>query len=462
MKSFKKYIAVLLAAAGMAAPMHAQEFRSSYFMKTSNMRHQMNPALLDTPYISFLLGGINVGARGNVGAANFIYPYHKNGYDYTTFMNPDVTTSEFLGDLPSTSRVNMNVNMNIVSVGFRAFHGVNVVELNLRSKTNLRMPYEFFEFAKLAGDKEHYRLKDLGFNTQNYLELALGHSHKITDKLTVGAKVKFLLGAAYADMQTKQMDLTLTGDLWRVQGDVRMKASLMDTELKHKTEQKNGYYRIDGLDDFKLGAPSFGMAFDMGAQYEVMEGLTVSAALTDLGFISWRNTHNTSSQGDYTFDGFDNIYITGGDEDKKEQNGLDNQFERMGDELEEMFSLYDEGKSKHGQALAATMNIGAEYAMPFYKKLSIGMLYTSRFAGMFSWHQAMLSAMVHPVKWFEATVNTSMSSTGWAWGSAISFKAPRFNFFLGTDAFMGKVSKQFIPLHSMNANVVMGFTFPMK
>ena len=474
MKSFKKYIAVLVAAAGLVAPMNAQEFRTSYFMKTSNLRHQMNPAFLDTPYISFLIGGINVGARGNMGVADFIYPYNKNGYEYTTFMNPDIDANQFLDGLYKNNVTSAHINMNLLSVGFRAFHGVNLIELNLRSSTNVRLPYEFFEFAKLAGQKEHYQLHNIGARSQNYVELALAHSHKIGDNLTVGGKVKFLFGAAYADLNAKQLDLTLTGDQWRVQGDVQMKASLMDTQLIYLTEynevtgkeeivkDKYGNPRIDGIDDFKASAPSFGLAFDFGAQYQVLDNLNVSAAITDLGYIGWRNTHHTSSTGDYLFDGFDNIYITGGEEGEEHSNSLDNQLERMGDELEEMFMLYDKGSSKHAKSLAATLNLGAEYTMPFYDKLSVGLLYTSRIAGIHSWHQGMLSAIVHPAKWFEATVNTSVSTTGWAWGAALSFKAPHFNFYLGSDAFLGKVSKQFIPLHNTNANVVLGFTFPLK
>lgn len=474
MKSLRKYIAVLLVAAGAAAPLNAQEFRTSYFMKTSNLRHQMNPALLDSPYISFLFGGLNIGTQGNVGAANFIYPYHKNGYDLTTFMNPEIDASQFLDKLNKKNTANVHLNMNLLSVAFRGFHGVNLIELNLRSSTNIRLPYEFFEFAKLAGQREKYQLHNLGVRSQNYVELALGHSHRIGEKLTIGAKVKFLLGAAYADLNAKQLDLTLNGDMWRIQGDVQMKASLMDTQLAYMSEYNEatgqtdivrdaeGHPRIDGIDDFKFSAPSFGLAFDLGAEYQLLDCLNISAAITDLGYIGWRNTHNTSSEGDYTFSGFDDIYVTGGEEGEVHDNSLDKQFERMGDDLEEMFVLYDEGTSKHSKSLAATLNLGAEYSMPFYDKLSVGFLYTSRIAGIHSWHQGMLSAIVHPAKWFEATVNASMSSTGWAWGGALSFKAPHFNFYVGSDAFLGKVSKQFVPLNNLNANVVFGFTYPLR
>ena len=37
-----------------------------------------------------------------------------------------------------------------------------------------------------------------------------------------------------------------------------------------------------------------------------------------------------------------------------------------------------------------------------------------------------------------------------------------FNFFIGSDRFLGKVSKEFIPLNSMNANVALGISFPLS
>ena len=46
------------------------------------------------------------------------------------------------------------------------------------------------------------------------------------------------------------------------------------------------------------------MAFDLGATYKVMDDLTVSAALTDLGFINWKNAQHASSAGEWEFEGF--------------------------------------------------------------------------------------------------------------------------------------------------------------
>lgn len=434
-------------------------------MKTSNLRHQMNPALLEDAYFTTpVLGNINVGATGNVGYSNFVYKLRGNPeYTQTTFMNPTVSASDFLGDLSSTNRVDVFANINIFSVGFKAFGGTNLVELNVRSNTNMSLPKELFEFMKLTGQREHYTINDLGVRSQNYAEIALGHSRSINEKLRVGAKLKFLVGMAYADLDVNKMDITMNGDYWRIQADARLKAGILDSKFEHDedptTDAPDGRHRVSGLEDVAFGVPGFGMAVDLGATYKLTDDITLSAAVTDLGFIGWSKTKAASSQGDYTFDGFEDIYVKG--DEAQETNKIGDQFDRLGDDLEEMFSVYDDGEESVSQMLAATINVGAEYTLPVYRNLRFGLLYTGRIHGIYSYHQAMLSANVRPVKWFEAVLNTTAGSTGFMVGGAISFKAPHFNFFLGSDRIMGKVNKQFIPLENMNANVCMGMSIPL-
>ncbi len=460
------YLRNIMAGLFLSVPLlslSAQELRTSYFMQTSNFRHQMNPALLDSSYFSVpFFGNVNIGATGNIGLKNFVY---KNSgdprYDLTTFMNPAISSDGFLGDLHDKNRADVYLNVNLFSMGFKAFKGVNLVELNIRSNTNISLPYELFEFMKTAGAREHYSFKDIGIRSQSYVELALGHSHKLGERLTVGGKVKFLFGAAYADLSSEKLDVTMTGDEWRIQGDAQLKAAILKSEFSHEAADKSapdGRPRVDGIDNVKFGLPGFGLAFDLGAAYKINDDLTVSAGLTDLGFIKWSDTKTASSRGDYTFDGFDNIYAGS---NNTGDNKLGDQFEALGDDLEEMFSVYDDGESKVSQALAATLNVGAEYTLPAYRPLRFGFLYTSRMNGLYSYNQGQLSAIVRPIKLLEATLSTAVSSTGWTFGGVLSLKLPHFNFYVGTDRFFGKTSKEGIPLNNMNMNVNFGFSIPM-
>ena len=466
MKKSLRYMAAALTMAAAILPTSAQELRTSYFMETSNYRHQMNPALLDSPYFGLLFSNINVGMTGNIGAKQFIFdtnglPGYTGNYRYTTFMDPNVDAKTFLNKLHDKNRFDLYLNYNLFSVGFKAWGGVNLLELNLRSNTNLTLPKGLFEFAKTAGEKEHYEFGGLGMRTQNYMELALGHSRDINKQWRVGGKLKFLIGAAYADFTADNVTLDMTEDAWRIQSNAQMKASLLKSDVIHEDPSKNsadGRPRVKELDNFGFSLPGFGMALDLGVTYKPIENLTLSAAITDLGFISWKNTHHASSQGDYTFDGFDNIYI-GSDKDQTED--IDDQFDQIGDDLEEMFSVYDDGTKTATQALAATLNVGAEYKLPAYDKLKFGFLYTSRIHGKYSWHQGMLNVGVRPVKWFECNVNGAVTSTGVTAGGMLSLKAPHFNFYIAADRFFSKMGKQGVPLNSSNGNITFGMTFPL-
>ena len=466
MKKSLRYMAAALTMAAAILPTSAQELRTSYFMETSNYRHQMNPALLDSPYVGLLFSNINIGMTGNIGAKQFIcdtngLPGYTGNYRYTTFMDPNVDAKTFLNKLHDKNRFDLYLNYNLFSVGFKAWGGVNLLELNLRSNTNLTLPKGLFEFAKTAGEKEHYEFGGLGMRTQNYMELALGHSRDINKQWRVGGKLKFLIGAAYADFTADNVTLDMTEDAWRIQSNAQMKASLLKSDVIHEDPSKNsadGRPRVKKLDNFGFSLPGFGMALDLGVTYKPIENLTLSAAITDLGFISWKNTHHASSQGDYTFDGFNNIYI-GSDKDQTED--IDDQFDQIGDDLEEMFSVYDDGTKTATQALAATLNVGAEYKLPAYDKLKFGFLYTSRIHGKYSWHQGMLNVGVRPVKWFECNVNGAITSTGVTAGGMLSLKAPHFNFYIAADRFVSKMGKQGVPLNSSNGNITFGMTFPL-
>ena len=466
MKKSLRYMAAALTMAAAILPTSAQELRTSYFMETSNFRHQMNPALLDSPYVGLLFSNINIGMTGNIGAKQFIFdtnglPGYTGNYRYTTFMDPNVDAKTFLNKLHDKNRFDLYLNYNLFSVGFKAWGGVNLLELNLRSNTNLTLPKGLFEFAKTAGEKEHYEFGGLGMRTQNYMELALGHSRDINKQWRVGGKLKFLIGAAYADFTADNVTLDMTEDAWRIQSNAQMKASLLKSDVIHEDPSKNsadGRPRVKELDNFGFSLPGFGMALDLGVTYKPIDNLTLSAAITDLGFISWKNTHHASSQGDYTFDGFNNIYI-GSDKDQTED--IDDQFDQIGDDLEEMFSVYDDGTKTATQALAATLNVGAEYKLPAYDKLKFGFLYTSRIHGKYSWHQGMLNVGVRPVKWFECNVNGAVTSTGVTAGGMLSLKAPHFNFYIAADRFFSKMGKQGVPLNSSNGNITFGMTFPL-
>lgn len=455
-------IATLLLSAVVST---AQEsLRTGYFLSGNLYRHTINPALMnDQNYISLpILGAMNVNAGGDVGIDNFVFKNPKGG-DKVTFMHSSVDADDFLGGIGDENKVMANIDMTIMSAGFSAFGGYNTIDLGLHSRIGANIPYEMFEFMKVLDYNKDYSIRDVNVLTRNYIDLAFGHSRKITKDLTVGARLKFLFGLAYADINLDKVDVTANPGAahWTVktQGYSHM---ALGGEYEHSKElSKNGKKRVDGYKDPSAGLNGFGMGIDLGVTYDLSnvltKGLVVSASLTDLGFMSWKKVAKASvSQDDpFEFDGFEYV---------KEHNvraeDIDDQFNSLKDDLEDFLSFEDNGEGSESSALAATLNLGVEYKMPFYDKLSAGLLYTNRFDGDYSFYKMSLMINYAPVKWFDMALSGTTSTFGAGFGAMANIRFTGFNLFVGTDCFFSDLGEYSIPANDMNASFSIGVNIP--
>lgn len=453
MKNLNKYLAVAVMV-GAATGVSAQALNSGYFLDGYLFKHQLNPALeSDKAYFSIpVLGNINIGTRGNIGLGNFLYPTANGGL--TTFMNSSISAEEFLNGLSTNNKLAMNLDMSILSAGFRAWGGFNTIDIGLRSHTALNIPKDMLEFMKVgqSGPTTVYDMGDMGMSSANYVEVALGHSRQITDKLRVGAKVKFLLGGMYADMSLKNTHVTLSENEWIVSANGEMNIAAKGMTVP---EKDGGLVDFDNIEYDSPGLSGFGLGIDLGATYEVIDNLTVSAAIKDLGFIGWsNNTYASTNNEAWRFDGFENLTFS----DDKEEDKLENQLDALGDEFEDYANLHRRSTGeKLSKALAATLVVGAEYALPMYDKLSFGLLSTTRFNGPYTWSEGRLSANVSPLSWLEGGVNVAVSSFGTSAGWILNLHPKGFSIFLGMDCLVGKVNPQFIPVNNANASFSCGF-----
>ena len=452
-----RFIILALLIGGIFTNISAQTLQSSYFLEGATYRHQLNPAFMgERNYISMpMLGNMNLGTSSNVGLTDFIYKFDDptGKYDLTTFMSSAVGRDEFLGNLKTNNRINTNLGLTILSAGFHAWGGFNTIELNMKSNTSFNLPYELFNFMKTGMDQEVYHIKNFAVNSNNYLELVLGHAHKVNDRLTIGAKLKLLAGAANVDAKIDQMDITLSGDKWEIMANGTLNTAVANGYYKTKIDNPG---EINGFDYDKPNVGGYGAGVDLGATYQLADNLTLSASALDLGFISWKNNLKgvTRNNEPFIFNGFTNIAV---DPEDGDPNSVDTQFENMKDDLKDMAKFYDEGKTKRTTMLATTINVGAEYAFPFYDKLSLGVLSTTRINNPYTWTQAMVAANVRPLRWFDASVNYSYSTFGPNLGWMLNFHPKGITFFVGSDRMITNVTPQYIPTNNANTNICLGF-----
>ena len=467
-KTNKIAAALLLALAAPATSMAQNSLRSAYFTEGYTYRHHLNPAFAgERNYVSMPLiglGNFNIGLQSTVGVSDFIHKLPDGSL--TTFLNEAVDANEFLDGLKKRNRMNLDFDMTLLSFGFHKWGGFNTFDLSIKSGTRMNLPKDLFAFAKMGqSGATTYNLKDMGIFTNNYAEIALGHSRKILDNLTVGAKVKFLLGIYSADFHVNDMQLTLSDEKWAVSGQGEFSsAGIVDipTKLKEKTDNGQTVQEEElDFDNIEMGDPigGFGMAFDLGATYKVREDLELSLALLDLGWISYKNaTKATMAAEPWSFEGFTNVPF---DSDNPGNNiSIEDQIDNLEDELEDLFQMKAQGKDKHTKALGATLNIGALYTFPYYDKLKFGFLESTRINGRYSWSEGRFSANVAPAKCFDASISYAVSSFGHSFGWILNYHGRGFGLFLGSNHQFFKVTPQFVPVNNANANFSIGINFP--
>ena len=195
------------------------------------------------------------------------------------------------------------------------------------------------------------------------------------------------------------------------------------------------------------------MAVDLGGVYKLNDSWTFSAAVVDLGFIKWSNNVQAVNNGEpFEFTGFNDLSVS------HDYNGetIDDKMDDLGDQFTDFVHLKDEGdQGSRTTGIGATVNLGAEYTLPSYKKLKFGFLSSTRLQGDFSWTEGRLSANYSPLKWLNGGVSAAVSSIGASMGWVVNIPPKGLNLFVGMDRLLGKVSKQGIPLNS-NTSVSMG------
>lgn len=461
MKHAIKHIASIALAVVLSAGVSAQTtLNSSYFMEKMTKRNQLNPAL-KTPnnYVSMpSLGNFYLGINSNLGLGTFLYPRDNK---LVTFLHESVPADEFLNKLTPNNTIELDLGLDLISFGFWAWGGQNTFNLALKSNTGAYLPREIFEFLKTGQEATgvtRYDMSNITATTSNYLELALGHARDITDKLSAGAKIKVLIGAAHAEARIDRMDISMSQNEWTIKQAGHLQATSL---LELTTDPETGE-----VTDYKVGnnfgLAGFGLGFDLGATYKLIDNLTLSAALTDIGFMRWNNLTRAETDPDkgFIYTGFDNI---GAEDDENGDNPFDQKADQLGDDLKALTKFYQSDTQSVSNSLRTTLRVGAEYAV-LDNAISFGLLSTTRFVGYRTYAEGMAAINFRPLSALHLTVNGSVSNMGSSVGAILNICAPGFNFFVGTDYFATQYSKQFIPINHARANLSFGFniTFGKK
>lgn len=142
----KQLLTVALTTVAMGAM--AQSLNSAYYTEDYKFRHDLNPAYgNDQNYISIpALGNVSVNTHGNFGYQDVVmnnpmYGVENGAKKMTTFMNPYISTSDALdGFSTGNNRITGDVNIALLSAGFKGFGGYNTIEVNAKTSFGIALP----------------------------------------------------------------------------------------------------------------------------------------------------------------------------------------------------------------------------------------------------------------------------------------------------------------------------------
>lgn len=446
----KKYLlSGALALAGLASVSAQTNTYSGYFMDNFLYRHQMNPAYGNTEnFVGFPgLGNLEVGTQGTVHLNKILYNY--NGKT-VLFTHPDLKN---VSKFANSNKLGVNARENIINFGFKALGGYNTVSISAVATSQVSAPGSLLNMLRDGVKNDTYDIRNFWVAANAYAEIALNHSRDIKQVpgLRVGATFKFLVGMANVYGKFNKAHLRLGTDSWDIvsEGDIFISGKGLDWETKYN--ENAGWNYISGMNTDNFSAPNgFGAAVDLGATYK-WNDFNFSLAILDLGGIAWTDTKKATTDGEQSFKTSDHILSVNDD----------GSFDELKDDLAALYQLRPvDGNYKRSTLQGATMNIGVEYELPYYRPLTFGLLNTTRMCGNYTWTEFRLSANVMPVKYVAASANLVVGTYGVGFGWLLNVTSGKgFDLFLGMDRVPGKLSKQYVPLNS-NFNFNFGINFP--
>lgn len=458
-----QYIMVLVAlAAASVSAFGQQNLRSAYFLDGYTYNYKMNPAM--APERAFFatpgMGNVGAGVESNLALSTFLYPTGKG--NLTTFMSNSVAADQFLDRLQVANNLNVSVNETLFATGYRIGKSYHTVDISLKADASAILPKDLFAFVKTGSSAgaTSWDISRTGIRTNARMELAYGYSRPISDWIRVGARVKVLMGIVRADMLIDDLNLKMDGQEWAVtaHGNAQVSGPFNVAKVQGSNEVDMGNVTLPDIEAISeyLVNPSLGLAFDLGASFDFLDYFTASVSVLDLGFVGWKSTTSAVMPGGkWSFDGFDNISFD-------ESGGIDSELDQLGESLGNMLKMEvtEEAVTK-SNSLAATVHAGIEARMPFYERLSFGLLGTQRIDGIYSWTEGRVSANVAPTNWFSLAASYAVSNFGNSAGGVVNIHLPGLNLYAGLDSFLPlmNVTPQFIPIDSLNTNLTFGITF---
>ncbi len=405
----KRLFNILLMITAMA-PAFAQTEATQYFMNSLPQWTTNNPAFVPRYKFSIGMPGISSMSTG----------YYNNGFSYNDLITRSggevkADLSKWVKALAENNYILTTSQVDLLRIGITVSPKIYLqAYVTAHEYARLLIPREFASLfvqgtAPLIGTSASFSPKAEGLA---YIESAAGAAYKVDDKLTLGARIKYLAGLANATTVSSMLNVAVGSDYkLTASGDLNLKTSGI-----HDTGQ-----------DVGKAFSNNGFAIDLGATYKLTEKLTVAASVIDFGRITWKNDLFS-----YTLDKNTANYTFSGIDLKEVVNGNTNYLDSQGDSIRDKFELKEGKTGSYKTNLPGKMYLSGTYEL--MKNLSVGALFfTEKFQGRFS-AGGSGSIIKHFGKWVSTSVSYTISNRSYNnFGAGVSFNLAPVQLYLVGD-----------------------------
>ena len=278
----------------------AQHNATMYFMRDLPLVNTLNPAFqpsagsvyVGLPFISsvYLDGGVTA-----------------QGATINNLFNPQANLRRIADGVGAYEGAFGSFELNLFNLGILVRDMYFTLDIVTKSHGLFSVPGEVIRMAWRGNAPyigQAVSLDGLGGKAEAYTEIALGFSKEVMrDKITVGGKVKGLLGHAYAEAYLGKKSFIYTDpDSWNITAGLAPDISIGG----FSTNIPNGDFSRDTIhfDSFK---PIAGVGAGVDVGFEIKnDKVSISGSILNLGAINWKNASRAEAAGSMTFRGIQN------------------------------------------------------------------------------------------------------------------------------------------------------------
>lgn len=432
------YIIVILIVV-FSAGASAQKSQVLYNMRIPQ-NHFMNPAIKPSNmvYIGLpVLTGVNTGFDNNFLELSDLLPL---GDTLSTWPPADFNLDQLAASLKESNTFFSDANIQLLGIGFVVGSDLNIfIDVVDRLEAKASFPKDILN-SFITGNEQYlnqtFDISGLNIRAQFFREFGIGFSKNVIEKLRVGAKAKVLFGIGSLNFDNRSMTLKVNDDMSQsITADASLDISGQTGLANLKNDFSDGANTATLIKDYMstpLSNPGFGI--DIGAVYNFNKMFSVSAAITDLGFIKWKDDLKSyDANNSFKLNGFSLYDVV------QEKISIDSLVQGIMDTVKNSF-LINENPSSFNTFLPTVMNVGANINL--LKGFSLGLLSSTKFYSGKVNEALTLSANAFFGKVFSLNLAYTIANYSYNnFGFGTVFKAGPFQLYLIADKIPVKWSK---------------------